>query len=177
MLQLPAWRRERRGHEPGPDVVKRSAVLVGVAVAVLATVTAGGVILVFGKDSSAGPTRTEYFREVADICRVFGPKLDRIRPPDASGTGDVVAAIRLALPLIKAQERKVKELDAPTELRAKLARWFDLQDRRIVMLERALRAARRQDYLAVGVAYTDFTLSGPAIARLGEEIGVPHPPC
>ena len=45
------------------------------------------------------------------------------------------------------------------------------------MLEKALRAAGRQDYLAVGVAYIDFTLSGPKIARLGKALGIPHPPC
>lgn len=150
--------------------------LIGVAAAVM-VVAAGAVILLFGEDSRAGPTRAAYFREVAAVCSVYGPKLDRIRPPDASGAGDVVAAIRLALPLIKAQERDVKALEAPAELRAKLARWFELQDRRVVMLEKALRAARQQNYLAVGVAYTDFTLSGPEIARLGKEIGVPHPPC
>ena len=151
--------------------------LIGAAAAVLAAVAVGAVFLVFSPDSRAGPTRAEYFARVASICRVYGPKLDRIRPPDASGAGDVVAAIRLALPLIQAQERDVKALEAPGELRPKLARWFELQDRRIAMLENALAAARRQDYLAVGVAYTDFTLSGPETARLGEEIGVPHPPC
>jgi hypothetical protein len=152
-------------------------VLIGVAAAAVMVFAAGAVVFQYGNDSRAGPTRAAYFKEVADVCRVYGPKLDRIRPPDASGAGDVVAAIRLALPLIKAQERDVKALESPAELRAKLARWFELQDRRIVMLEKALRAARRQDYLAVGVAYTDFTLSGPETARLGEEIGVPHPPC
>lgn len=150
---------------------------IGAAAAVPTAVAVGAVFLVFGSNSRAGPTRAEYFERVASICSVYGPKLDRIRPPDASGTGDVVAAIRLALPLIKAQESDVKALEAPGELRTKLARWFELQDERIVMLEKALRAARRQDYLAVGVAYTDFTLSGPETARLGEEIGVPHPPC
>ena len=56
----------------------------------------------------------QYFDRVAAICRVYGPKLDRIPPPDASGTGDVVAAIRVALPLVKGQEREVRALDAPS---------------------------------------------------------------
>jgi hypothetical protein len=27
------------------------------------------------------------------------------------------------------------------------------------------------------VAYVDFILAGPKTARLGSEIGIPHPPC
>ena len=45
------------------------------------------------------------------------------------------------------------------------------------MLERALRAADGLDFLSVGVAYTEFTLSGPETGRLGDTIGIPHPPC
>lgn len=134
-------------------------------------------VLVRGPDSGADPTRAQYFARVAAICRVYGPKLDRIPPPDASGTGDVVAAIRLALPLVKAQAQEVRSLEAPQGLRLQLVRWFDLQDRRIEMLERALRAADGLDFLSVGVAYTEFTLSGPETGRLGDTIGIPHPPC
>ena len=45
------------------------------------------------------------------------------------------------------------------------------------MLERALRAGRRQDFRALSVAYVDFILAGPKTARLGIAIGIPHPPC
>ena len=45
------------------------------------------------------------------------------------------------------------------------------------MLEKALRAADGLDFLSVGVAYTAFTLSGPETGRLGDAIGIPHPPC
>ncbi len=145
-----------------------------------AAVAAAAVIiaaLIFSPDGEAEPTRAQYFEKVATVCRAYGPRLDRITPPDASGPGDVVAAIRRALPLVRAQELEVKALEAPAGLRAQLARWFDLQDRRIELLEQALRAADRLDFLSVGVAYTEFTLSGSEIARLGDAIGIPHPPC
>ena len=86
-------------------------------------------------------------------------------------------AVTRALPLVKAQQSEVQALEAPHELRTRLARWFDLQDRRLGMLERALRAARRQDFRALSVAYVDFILAGPKTARLGSAIGIPHPPC
>ncbi len=155
---------------------RRQLAALGSATAV-ATAAVIGAALILGPDGEAGPTRSQYFERVAEICRVYGPRLDRIPPPDASGTGDVVAAIRLALPLVKAQERDVKSLEAPAGLRRRLERWFELQDRRIEMLEKALRAADRLDFLAVGVAYTEFTLAGPETARLGDAMGIPSPPC
>jgi hypothetical protein len=145
-----------------------------------AIVAAGGaaVLVLFSSTSSrAEPTKAEYFVQVADICRVYGPQLDMIRPPDVAEPANVIDAVERALPLITAQAREVKALEAPPELRAKLARWFKLQDRRIGMLERALRAARRLDLRALSVAYVDFTLAAPEAARLGSEIGIPHPPC
>jgi hypothetical protein len=134
-------------------------------------------VLVFSGDSKAAPTKAEYFARVAAICRVYGPQLDKIRPPDVAEPANVIVAIQLVLPLVKAQEREVRALRAPEQLRTKLARWVELQDRRIGMLELALRESRRQDFLAMSVAYVDFILAGSATARVGTAIGFPHPPC
>ena len=158
-------------------VSRNRAALIGGVGAVATAAVAGALVLVASSDSSAELTRAQYFARVAAICRVYGPRLDRIPPPDASGTGNVVAAIRLALPLVKAQAQDVRSLEAPQVLRPQLGRWFDLQDRRIEMLEKALRAADGLDFLSVGVAYTEFTLSGPEVGRLGDMIGIPNPPC
>lgn len=152
-------------------------VLLGAACAALTVGAAAAVVLVFRADSRAEPTQAQYFARVAAVCRVYGPRLDRIRPPDVAEPANVIAAVGLALPLIKAQERAVKALRAPGELRTRLARWFDLQDRRIGLLEKALRAGRRQDFRSLSVAYVDFILAGPETARLGSAIGIPHPPC
>ena len=155
---------------------RRRAFLV-TACAVLTAGVAAAVVLVFSASSRAEPTQAQYMARVASICRAYGPRLDRIRPPDVAEPANVIAAVRLALPLARAQEREVRALQAPPELRPKLARWFALQDRRLAMLQRALRAARRQDFRALSVAYVDFILAGPKVARLGSAIGIPHPPC
>jgi len=151
--------------------------LLGAACAVLTAGVAAALLLVFSADSRAEPTQAQYFARVAAICRVYGPRLDRIRPPDVAEPANVITAVARALPLVKAQERGVRQLRAPKELRTRLARWFALQDQRIGMLEKALRAARRQDFRALSVAYVDFILAGPETARLGSAIGIPHPPC
>lgn len=157
--------------------VRRRHALLSATCAVTAVGVAAAVVLVFSASSRAEPTQAQYLARVAAICRVYGPQLDRIRPPDVAEPANVIAAVRVVLPLVSAQEREVKALEAPPELRAKLARWFVLQDRRIGMLKRALRAARRQDFRALSVAYVDFILAGPETARLGSAIGIPHPPC
>jgi hypothetical protein len=151
--------------------------LLGAGCAVATAVAAIVVVLVFSASSEAAPTKAEYLARVAEICRVYGPALDTIRPPDVAEPANVIEAVERALPLVSAQERDVKALTAPPELRPRLEKWFTLQERRIRMLERALRAARRQDFRALSVAYVDFILAGPETARVGKTIGIPHPPC
>ncbi len=143
----------------------------------MAAGVAAAAVLVFTASSRAEPTQAEYLARVAAICRVYGPQLDRIRPPDVAEPANVIDAVTRAVPLVKAQQSEVEALEAPPELRARLVQWFALQDRRIGMLETALRAARRQDFRALSVAYVDFILAGPKTARLGSAIGIPHPPC
>jgi hypothetical protein len=145
--------------------------------AVLTAAVVTTVVLVFSPSSRAEPTREQYFARVAAICRVYGPRLDRIRPPDVAEPANVIEAVTRALPLVRAQTREVRALEPPPELRVRVARWFALQDRRLGMLEKALRAARKQDFRALSVAYVDFILAGPDVARLGTAIGIPHPPC
>ncbi len=155
---------------------RRHALLGGACAALVAGATVA-LVLLFSTDSRAEPTRAQYLARVGAVCRIYGPRLDRIRPPDVAEPANVIAAITAVLPLVRAQERRVKALAAPAELRPALARWFRLQERRIGMLEKALRAARRQDFRALSVAYVDFILAGPETARLGSAIGIPHPPC
>ena len=151
--------------------------LVGAACAVVTAAIVTTVVLVFSASSRAEPTAAQYFERVAAICRVYGPRLDRIRPPDVAEPANVIDAVVRALPLARAQKREVSALEPPPKLRARVSRWLDLQERRLGMLERALRAAREQDFRALSVAYVDFILAGPKVARLGTAIGVPHPPC
>ncbi len=158
-------------------ISRRPRALFGAACGALAAGAALTVVLFFSADSRAEPTQAEYLERVAAICRVYGPQLDRIRPPDVAEPANVIAAVSLALPLVMAQKREVRMLRPPGELRTALARWFELQDRRTGMLQRALRAARRQDFRALSIAYVDFMLAGPETARLGSAIGIPHPPC
>ena len=151
--------------------------LLGVACAIVAAGVATGVVLVTTAHSSSEPTRAQYLAEVAAICRVYGPKLDRIRPPDVAEPANVIAAVDRVLPLISAQLRRVKAVEPPDDLKPRVDRLLALHQRRLRMLERAQAAGRRQDFRALGVAYVDFALAGRETGRLSREIGIPHPPC
>ena len=150
--------------------------LLGVAAAAVATGVVA-VILVASARSSDEPTRATYLAGVAAVCRVYGPKLDKIRPPDVAEPANVIEAVDRVLPLVTAQLRRVKALEPPEELRPKVERWLALQDRRLGMLEKAQAAGRQQDFRTMSVAYVDFMLEGSETGRLGERIGIPHPPC
>ncbi len=150
--------------------------LLAVTAAAVAT-GAVGVILVASARSSDEPTRAQYLARVAAVCRVYGPKLDEIRPPDVAEPANVIEAVDRVLPLVTAQLRRVKALEPPEELRPKVAQWLILQDRRLGMLEKAQAAGRQQDFRTMSVAYVDFLLAGSETGGLGKAIGIPHPPC
>jgi hypothetical protein len=148
--------------------VTSAVVAAGVAVAALLVATAS---------SRAEPTRAQYLARVAAVCRAYGPKLDRIRPPDVAEPANVIDAVDRVLPLVRAQLRRVKALEPPPALRRRVERWLVLHEERLAKLEKAQAAGRRQDFRALGVAYVDFALAGSETGRLARAIGIPHPPC
>jgi hypothetical protein len=151
--------------------------LLGVAVAAVIAAAAVAVVLAMTASSRAEPTRAQYLAGVAAVCRLYGPRLDRIRPPDVAEPANVIDAVDRVLPLVRAQLRDVRALVPPAELRLRVQRWLALQERRLGKLEKAQAAGRRQDFQALGIAYVDFALAGSETGRLAREIGVPHPPC
>jgi hypothetical protein len=156
---------------------RRWYLLVGAGCVLVVAAVAAGLVLIFSGTSEAAPTKAEYLARVAAICRVYGPKLDNVPAADIAEPGNVIESVSRALPIVKAETRAVRALEAPVELRAKLAQWFELHDRSIAKLEAALRAARKLDLRALIVAYGQFIVQGPKAERLGATIGIPHPPC
>jgi hypothetical protein len=157
--------------------LRRRRTIVGVAAAAAAAVAVVAVLLVTTGSSRAEPTRAEYLGAVGAVCRVYGPKLDRIDPPDVAEPANVIAAVDGVLPLLQAQLRRVRALEPPETLRPQVSRWLVLQQERLAILEKAQAAGRRQDFRTMSVAYVDFLLAGRETGSLGKAIGIPHPPC
>jgi hypothetical protein len=150
----------------------------GSACAIVAAAVAG-LVLAFGTESSqAGPTKVEYFARIAAICRLYGPKLDKIPPPyDITIPALITRSVRKVEPILRAEAEAVRRLDPPRELRAQLARWNELNRRSIAKLGQALRAAKRTDLRGIQVAYVEFIVTGAKAQKLGKAIGFPSPPC
>jgi hypothetical protein len=150
----------------------------GAACAGVSAVVAG-LVLAFGTGSSqAGPTRVEYFARIAAICRLYGPKLDKIPPPyDITIPALITRSVRKVEPILRAEAEAVRRLDPPRELRAQLARWNELNRRSIAKLGEALRAAKMTDLRGIQVAYVEFVVTGAKAQKLGKAIGFPSPPC
>ncbi len=152
---------------------------VALACAVVAVVVAVAIVLIANTGSSkAAPTRAEYFGKVAAICRLYGPKLDKVPPPiDVTIPAEITESVRKVEPILRAEAEAVRRLEPPRELRATLARWNELNRRSIAKLGEALRAAKRTDLRGIQVAYVEFVVTGAKAQKLGHAIGFPSPPC
>jgi hypothetical protein len=145
----------------------------------LAVVIAVVIVVLAGSGTSkAAPTKSEYFARVAAICRLYGPKLDKIPPPiDVTIPSEITESVKKVEPVLRAEAEAVRKLEAPKELRAELARWNDLNQQSIAKLGDALRAAEKTDLRGIQVAYVEFVVTGAKAQKLGHAIGFPSPPC
>jgi len=158
---------------------RRSYLLLGVACAAVSAAIAVAIVLVFGSGTShAAPTKSEYFARVAAICRLYGPKLDKIPPPyDITIPALITRSVRKVEPILRAEAEAMRRLEPPPELRAQLAQWNELNRRSIAKLRVALRAAAKTDLRGIQVAYVEFVVTGAKAQKIGHSIGFPSPPC
>ena len=157
---------------------RRWYLVVGASCALVAGAVAAIFVLAFSGSSEAAPTKAQYFARVAAICRIYGPKLDKVPPPtDIAIPGVVVSSLEKALPILEAQAVAVHALRPPSDLRAKVERWVVLDDRTLAKLRESLRLAREPNMSQMAFAYIEFLKNSRAAKHLGQAIGFPHPPC
>jgi hypothetical protein len=150
----------------------------GAACVAIAAVIAAVIVLAVSGTSQAAPTKSEYFARVAAICRLYGPKLDKIPPPiDVTIPSEITESVKKVEPVLRAEAEAMRRLKPPRELKAKLARWNELNRQSIAKLGEALRAAEKVDLRGIQVAYVSFVVTGAKAQKLGHEIGFPSPPC
>ena len=159
----------------------RRPLRLGLACAALAVAlaVAVGIVLVANTGSSkAAPTRAEYLSSVAAICRLYGPKLDKVPPPiDVTIPSEITESVRKVEPILRAEAEAVRRLEPPRELREQITQWNELNRRSIAKLAVALRAAEKTDLRGIQVAYVEFVVTGAKAQKLGHAIGFPSPPC
>ncbi len=155
-------------------MTRRTQALASAGAILVAGIVAAVVVLMFSGSSQAAPTKGEYFAQVGKICEVYGPKLDAIAPPpDVSIPGEVVTPLKKVIPLLRAENARVRALRLPTELDAQVRRWLVLKDRVLAKLEQALHAAEEPDISGTAVKYLQFLSLARQTASLGHTIGFP----
>lgn len=129
-------------------------------------------VVVEATRSAHEPGRAGYLAAVEAICHRYSVRLDRIPPPgDLSSPGSVVESLRQALPLLRDQEREVRRLVAPVQLRRQLARFFALTERSLTALGEALDAALERALYPMATALTRFGEQRDEAKRVAREIG------
>ena len=141
----------------------------------LALLVAGAVTatLVFVHPGEAKrPTRAQYLAHVSAVCEVYGRKLDRIPPPiDIASPGNVLASVKPALAILREQEARIRAIEPPRELRARVDRFFELTDRSLAALAAVRRAAAHTDVAGIGIGLQRFGVATTAAKAAAREIG------
>jgi hypothetical protein len=160
---------------------RRRYLTFGAACTALSAAIAVGIVLAFGSgESQAAPSKSAYFAQVAALCRLYGPKLDKIPPPiDVTIPSEITESVSKVEPLLRAEAKAMRKLKSPPELKAQLKRWNELNQQSIAKLGEALRAARAEimDLRGIQVNYVAFVVIGAKAQKLGHAIGFPSPPC
>jgi hypothetical protein len=137
-----------------------------------AIVVAALVVSLAGCGGSREPTKSQYLTRVAAVCDHYGRQLDQIPPPaDIAAPGDLVDSVGRALPILRAEARTIRALQAPHELQSRLGRFFALTDSSIAGLAEALQGARERDYGKIGHGEVRFARSRDAARAVAATIG------
>jgi hypothetical protein len=152
--------------------VSRSALIVGLTLALVAAGAAAGIVLAFRGGETSALTRTAYVRRVNAICSSYGKRLDKIPPPlDPASPGAVYESIGLALPLLREQSAKVQALTPPRELEQNVERFLTLTDRSLDHLQEARRHAGLRELFPMVQSLSAFGRVRDNAKRVSRTIG------
>jgi hypothetical protein len=151
---------------------RRLALLFGIALSVLATGIAAGVVLAYRATHDVPLTRQQYLATANAICEKYGKRLDAIPPPnDPAAPGAVYESIGLALPILRAQAAEARRLVPPQELKLRVDHFFVLTSASFEHLARARRQAGRRELFPMVQSLAAFERSREAAKRVRRSIG------
>jgi hypothetical protein len=154
--------------------VSRRTLGVAIAIGLVATGAAAGVVLAFkstGTDDSR-LTRAAYLGRANAICESYSRRLDKIPPPlDPASPGAVYESIGLALPLLREQSAKVHALPPPRELQEDVEQFFALTDRSLEHLQEARRHAGLRELFPMVQSLSAFGRARDEAKRVSRAVG------
>ena len=144
-----------------------------ITLALVAAVGAATALVVATSSRGAKPpSRNVYLARARAICHEYGLKLDRIPPiQDSTLLGNVIESTDEALPVLREQAERIRELTPPVALRTRIDRFFTLTDRSIDTLQAVRDAAKRLDANHVSLELIRFGKESAAAKRVGSRIG------
>jgi len=119
------------------------------------------------------PAVRAYTATASSVCIRYARQLERVpAPADVTAYGDVIASLRRAIPLLRAQLAAVQRVQAPRALRPRLRKLFALDAQAIRELESALAAARRREAGGVALGLSRYTTVRDRSHALASSIGI-----
>ena len=152
-------------------MIKRSTLLVGFGVAIVAGGVGTAVVLVVGSGGKASLTPAQYLARASAVCRVYARKLDRIAPPDPGSTTAVAASVGRALPVLEQQAAAVRRIRPPHALAQKVQTFFERTDRSLAELRGVLEAAKRGDAKTMGPRFGSWIDASDAAREASHRVG------
>ena len=123
--------------------------------------------------SAAEPGRKAYLTHVSTVCRTYARRLERVpAPSEPAAYGDAISSLQRVLPLLRAQERAMRAIHAPSPLQLTVGRLFEIDRSSIAALEPALAAARRRDAGGVANGLARFSSVRDRVHSLSVAIGI-----
>jgi len=123
--------------------------------------------------SAAEPSRKAYLTHVSAVCQTYARRLERVpAPSEPAAYGDVISSLQRVLPLLRAQERAMRAIHAPSPLQLTVGRLFEIDRSSIAALEPALAAARRRDAGGVANGLARFSSVRDRVHSLSVAIGI-----
>jgi hypothetical protein len=123
--------------------------------------------------SAAEPARKAYLTHVSAVCKTYARRLERVPAPSApTAYGDVIASLQRVVPLLRAQERAMRAIEAPHALQLTVGRLFAIDRSSFAPLASALAAARRRDAGGVAKGLARFSSVRDRVHSLSEAIGI-----
>lgn len=144
---------------------RRRRILATVAVVVLIAMVAGAFFLFF----SGGVSKEEFIEKADAICSQKLEESSAIeQPTDLESTGNLFAGVT---PILVAQTREIRALEAPDEDAAVLEDWLNTQDELVVVFRTAAEAAGSGDQEGFDAAFTDANAIQAQSSRLASQYG------
>ncbi len=151
---------------------RRTVLVIGIALSLIVSAVAAGVVLAHRATHDAPMTRAQYLAAANAICARYSKVLDTIPPPnDPAAPGAVYESIGLALPVLRAQAKEVRKLVPPRELESRVTHFFLLTTASFEHLARAGRQAGRRELFPMVQSLAAFERAREAAKRARRSVG------